>query len=235
MAAQYTEEFCSAIVNGVKAYLEYCGMVHSCEVNGIDATDLEDFDDEYGELKSMGNEFNDIPFQFDESGWCVDDVRGGELPLDQVRAGRAAELKGFSERGVYEVRPRTEAQRKGARVLGVRWVDTQKGECVRSRLVCQDFNTDKGHSDEMFAATPPLLASRYLVSLMASQGQRGTGENKLMALDFSKAFLYGLMKREVYIELPDEDSRKFHGYQVGILHKSMYGLRDAPRIWQDVV
>ena len=87
----------------------------------------------------------------------------------------------------------------------------------------------------MFAATPPLVASRYLVSRMASQQAGGLGDLRLMALDFSKAFLYGDMQREVYIELPDEDFRKFLSDCVGFLKKSMYGLRDAPLIWQQVV
>ena len=56
-----------------------------------------------------------------------------------------------------------------------------------------------------------------------------------MTLDFSKAFLYGDMEREVYVELPDEDSRKHESDCVGRLLKSMYGLRDAPQIWQKVV
>lgn len=56
-----------------------------------------------------------------------------------------------------------------------------------------------------------------------------------MTIDFSKAFLYGNMKREVFIELPDEDGRKSSGDVVGRLNKSMYGLRDAPQIWQEVV
>ena len=56
-----------------------------------------------------------------------------------------------------------------------------------------------------------------------------------MALDFSKAFLYGLVDREVYIELPEEDGRRNGGANIGLLLKSMYGLRDAPQIWQRVV
>ena len=112
---------------------------------------------------------------------------------------------------------------------------TLKGNAVRSRLVCQDLNNDRVRSDEMFAATPPLVASRYLVSRVASQGVGGLGELRLMALDFSKAFLYGDTQREVYIELPDEDARKSMSDCVGLLKKSMYGLRDAPLIWQQVV
>ena len=230
-AAYYSEEFCNGIIDGVKVYLE-CTML--AKVSGafeLDCGELNVADDleyEYG-----GSE---IPFEFRGGSHCVDDVRGGELPLDLVREGRKAEIKGFSSRRVYEVRPRWEATQKGAKVVGVRWVDTLKGSKVRSRLVCQDFNNDKGHSDEMFAPTPPLAASRWLCSEMASQGISGIGDLRLMTLDFSKAFLYGDMKREVYIELPTEDSRKGGSDDlIGYLLKSMYGLRDAPQIWQEVV
>ena len=81
--------------------------------------------------------------------------------------------------------------------MGVRWVDVARNGGVRSRLVCQDFNNEKKHSDEMFAPTPPLLASRWCVSRMACQGWSGPGSQRLMALDFSKAFLYGDMQRRV--------------------------------------
>ena len=70
---------------------------------------------------------------------------------------------------------------------------------------------------------------------MASNGPLGPGTRRLMTVDFSKAFLYGDVGREVYIELPDEDGRKCSGANVGLLRKSMYGLRDAPLIWQKVV
>ena len=70
---------------------------------------------------------------------------------------------------------------------------------------------------------------------MASQGTDGLGELRLMALDFSKVFLYGNMQREVYVELPEEDSRRSQTDCVGLLRKSIYGLRDAPQIWQSVV
>ena len=77
---------------------------------------------------------------------------------------------------------------EGGKVIGVRWVDVAKNGGVRSRLVCQDFNTDKKHGDEMFAPTRPLVASRWCVSRMASQGLYGSGLQRLMALDFSEAF-----------------------------------------------
>ena len=84
----------------------------------------------------------------------------------------------------------------------------------------------------MFAPTHPLLASRWLCSCVASQGESRIGSKTLMTVDFSTAFLYGDMKRQVYIELPEEDTRKHTSDVVGLLNKSMYGLRDAPQIWQ---
>ena len=66
----------------------------------------------------------------------------------------------------------------------------------------------------MFVPIPPLLATRWLCSQMASKSIDGPKEMRLMTLDFSKAFLYGNMEREVYVELPDEDGRKDGGANI---------------------
>ena len=118
---------------------------------------------------------NDENFTFSGDGYCVDDIRGGILPMDLVREGRKSEMEGFAARRVYEIRPRREAVAKGSKVIGVRWVDTMKAGKVRSRLVDQDFNTDKGKVAELYAATPPLMAARWLCSRVASQGTAGMG------------------------------------------------------------
>ena len=94
------------------------------------------------------------------------------LPLEPklVQAGRLNELRGFDPQEVYEIRTRAWAKANGVPVLGTRWVDRKKGDVVRSRLVAQDFNHTKGKQepDELFAATPPLIAARYSVSRSAS-------------------------------------------------------------------
>ena len=53
-------------------------------------------------------------------------------------------------------------------------------------------------------------------------------------MDIKRAFLYGNIEEEIYIELPEEDEMKQKGY-VGKLKKAMYGTRSAPLIWQKVV
>ena len=55
-----------------------------------------------------------------------------------------------------------------------------------------------------------------------------------MLLDVKCAFLYGVMSRRVYIELPRQDPRYGSG-AVGLLQKAMYGTQDAPQIWQNEV
>lgn len=107
---------------------------------------------------------------------------------------------------------------------------------MRSRLVCQEFAYGKDDpTGSLFAPTPPLAATRLLLSDVASQGRKGPGDMRVMLLDFKRAFLYGDGERELFIELPDDDPRKEGGKNVGLLLKAMYGTRDAPAVWQRLV
>ena len=55
---------------------------------------------------------------------------------------------------------------------------------------------------------------------------------KLVVLDIKRAFLLGMATRNIYIELPAEDSqgRKHVGKQI----RAFFGTRDAPLAWQRV-
>ena len=86
---------------------------------------------------------------------------------------------------MYFIRPGTEAEEKGARIVGVRWADTRKGEEVRNRQVRMDVNKGKGHTDDMSAPPPPLIASHWVVSLFASKVGQGIGDSRLMSVDFT--------------------------------------------------
>ena len=123
-AAQYTREFCNAIIDGILVLLEHMAATRKLGP-ALYECELYDGNEE-------GYDYGDADFYFSGDGYCVDDVKGGTLPMEMVREGRRAEMQGFAERKVYEVRPRLEAQAKGAKVIGVRWVDTAKAGKVRS-------------------------------------------------------------------------------------------------------
>ena len=223
-AAIYPQALCRQMIRGYQIW-ENCRVqaLNGCMVQTEDMCDPEDT--EY--LKTMG-----------DNGWYVDDISGKELNPTLARKARQEELDVFEERQVYTVVPRS-SLRPGSKIIGVRWVEVNKGTTekprVRSRLVCQEFNSKGNHPDELFAPTPPVMATRWLISEAASQGRHGPSDLRLMVLDFKRAFLYADIKREVFIELPDDDARKAGGSNVGLLHKAMYGTRDAPSAWQKLV
>ena len=73
------------------------------------------------------------------------------------------------------------------------------------------------------------------VKLVLVHAAQGGMQRNVMILDVKCAFLYGRMRRTVYIELLRQDPRYGDGGVVGVLRKAMYGTRDAPQIWQEEV
>ena len=87
---------------------------------------------------------------------AFDDVRGGPLLLDKSRAAREVEMEFVKSRAIYEYRPVKECLgRTGKSPIGVKWVDTNKGDNVRpnirSRLVATEMKRPWGA--KWFAAT----------------------------------------------------------------------------------
>ena len=88
-------------------------------------------------------------------------------------------------------------------------MDILKDGNVRSRLVAQEFAVKD--RDDVFASTPPLSATRFLLSDYCSRSQHGSRHLKLLILDIKKAFLYGNIEDEIDGDLPDEDVMKHKG------------------------
>ena len=78
------------------------------------------------------------------------------------------------------------------------------------------------------------MASKFVLSDTTSRNTVGATSRRLCVLDVKRAFLYGLIEEEIYIELPDEDIWKKQGF-VGKLTKAMCGTRSANLMWQKVV
>ena len=86
----------------------------------------------------------------------VDDTSGAVLRPELVQEARAEEVRHTKDVfKVYVPVPEHEATRPGSKLIGTRWVDTNKGDDVRpdyrSRLVAQEVKRHK--VEEAFAAT----------------------------------------------------------------------------------
>ena len=164
-----------------------------------------------------------------------DDVTGTELVPGLVRKARDEEIAYFIKRGVYEIVPRSHQKTTGGKVIGTRWVDVNKGDAeapdCRSRLVGREFNV--GRDDNLYAATPPLEALRFVISHAATWARgRSRGRRSIMINDVRRAYFYAQIQRDVYIEVPPEDPGSGPNV-LGKLKLCLYGTRDAAKGWQD--
>lgn len=117
----------------------------------------------------------------------------------------------------------------GRKAIGCKWVyklkTDGKGNVIRhkARLVAQGFSQKFGIDyDEVFA---PVARSQTFRLLLSVAGMRGY---KVKQFDIKTAFLNGTLEEEIYMQQP-------HGFQKGNevlkLKKSIYGLKQAARCW----
>ena len=82
-----------------------------------------------------------------EGSLARDDVTGAKLDLVEMRRARLKEIEFIHKKGVHTKISRTDAIRKGIRILRTRWVDVNKGDRVntnhRSRFVAMEFNNQR--------------------------------------------------------------------------------------------
>lgn len=135
------------------------------------------------------------------------------------------ELASLKENGVWEVVP----QPTNRRIVDCKWVfkvkTDSKGEIERykARLVARGFTQVPGTDfDEIFSPVVRFDSMRFLLAISASKGW------KPRQLDVKTAFLYGILKEEVYMHLP-EGSRE--DGKVARLKRCLYGLKQSSREW----
>jgi len=178
----------------------------------------------------------EVDWQECEDQVFVDDVTGVHLKPKLVRAARLDEIGYMRGLAVYEKVPRS--QSLGGTMIPTRWVDINKGDDVqekyRSRFVGKELKRKNPMLEGTFAATPPLEALRFMLSLFmtTSFDLRGKPRKlKLLFMDVSRAYLHAPVLREIYVELPPEDQDEGQDL-VGRLLKSLYGTRDAGANWE---
>lgn len=96
----------------------------------------------------------------------------------------------------------------------------------KARLVARGFSQQYGRDyEETFSPVARMVTIRTIISLAANKGW------KLWQLDVKNAFLCGELDHDIFMEQPKGFvSKEFPDY-VCLLKKSLYGLRQSPRLW----
>ena len=120
----------------------------------------------------------------------------------------------------------------GKRVYNCKWVLKRtrgKGGNIdqyKARLVFCG-NQEKKFQHEVFAPVADFSVVRLMLSIAVQSGML------VRQLDFESAFLQAWIKRKVYMEIPYYMTKPSSQDMVCELEKSLYGLKDAPKLWYD--
>ena len=122
----------------------------------------------------------------------------------------------------------------GVKPIGLKWVFKIKRNSdgsinkYKARLVAKGYVQKYGVDfEEVFAPVARIETMRLLVNLAASNGW------EIHHLDVKTAFLHGELKETVYVTQPEGFKEKGHEDKVYKLNKALYGLRQAPRAWNN--
>lgn len=121
---------------------------------------------------------------------------------------------------------------QGVKCIGVKWIYKTKldehGEAKKhkARLVAKGYSQEHGIDyTEVYAPVARMDTIRTIMSIAAQRNW------DIYQLDVKSAFLYGILKEDVYIQQPDGYEIKGEEDKVYKLHKALYGLKQAPRAW----
>ena len=193
-------------------------------------------------LSSVGNEpaqsnVKTVPEEEDEMTFAHpwDDLTGEQLDPKEVAKARQEEIGYYRSMNAFKVVPISESwEVTGKAPIGVRWIDTNKGDAsrmnIRCRLVAQDFKTEANH--ELNAGTPPLESLKFVLSHAVT----GSMSRCVMINDISRAYLHAPCRGNVYVARCAEDLEGDPpGQTCWKLLRSMYGTRTAAQDWQFAV
>ncbi|CAI7925176.1 unnamed protein product [Closterium sp. NIES-54] len=158
----------------------------------------------------------------------VQQALGGEH-REKWREAMDKELKALQECNTWKVVPIGVARNKT--VLTEKWVFHVKTKAdgtidkFKARWVVRGFDQEHGRDfAETFAPVSRHTSLRILLAIAAMK------KKKLRQIDVANAFLYAPVDAEIFVELPHgSNGEPNHVYQ---LLKSLYGIKQAPRLWQ---
>lgn len=120
----------------------------------------------------------------------------------------------------------------GRKAISNRWIYRVKRNAegkisrYKARLVVRGFSQREGIDfNETFSPVARFDTIRTVLSIAANEGLQ------LAQFDVETAFLNGIIEENIYMDQPE--GFKDNTNRVCKLHKSLYGLKQSPRIWND--
>jgi Reverse transcriptase (RNA-dependent DNA polymerase) len=111
-------------------------------------------------------------------------------------------------------------------VYKIKYHSNGKIERYKARLVAKGYTQTYGIDyQETFASVVKLNIVRILLSIAVNK------KWNLHQMDVKNAFLQGTLEEEVYMSLPPGHAQEGNTNLVCKLRKSIYGLKQYPRIW----
>ncbi|SDA00183.1 BZ3501_MvSof-1269-A2-R1_Chr2-2g04470 [Microbotryum saponariae] len=98
---------------------------------------------------------------------------------------------------------------------------------LKNHIIAQGCAQQAGDFDEMFAPTAKFTSICALVAHAASRGHR------IIQANVDKAYLHGVLEEEIYMRVPT--GIKGYDGKCLRLHRSIYGLEQAGRVWNDTI
>jgi hypothetical protein len=139
------------------------------------------------------------------------------------------ELNNFKRNQVWSL-----VKRPKQNIIGTKWVFQNKQdehEVItrnKAKLVAKGYSQVEGLDfDETFGPVARLESIRILLTYTTHH------DFKLYQMDVKSAFLNGSIKEEVYVEQPLSFKDKKYPNHVYVLHKTLYVLKQALRVWYE--
>ncbi|GKC23537.1 putative ribonuclease H-like domain-containing protein [Tanacetum coccineum] len=124
----------------------------------------------------------------------------------------------------------------GKRAIGTKWVyrnkKDERGFMIKNkaRLVAQGYTQEEGIDyDEVFAPVVRIEAIRLFLAYASFK------DFMVYQMDVKSAFLYGKIKKEVYVCQPPGFEDPNFPNRVYKVEKALYGLHQAPRAWYETL
>ena len=120
---------------------------------------------------------------------------------------------------------------KNRNVIKCKWVFTVKADGrYKARLVAKGFTQEHGIDyEETFSPATRYESIRYLLAHAALE------DWEIEAMDVKTAYLYSELKEEIYMAQPEGFIKSGQEHKVCKLVKSIYGLKQAGRVWYETI